>query len=95
VTNDTSLQQLELVVTGFSSVATNPTNIVISVNGGNLSLSWPEDHLGWTLQAQTNALNAGLGSNWVDVPGSSSVTNVVVPIDTHSPTVFYRMSLNP
>ena len=78
-----------------SLVNTNSTNIVFSVSGGNLSLSWPGDHLGWYLQVQTNSLSAGLGTNWVDVPGSSSVTNVVVPINPSNPTVFYRMSLNP
>jgi fibronectin-binding autotransporter adhesin len=86
---------IQLISGGLPSVATNPTNIMVSVNGGNLSLSWPADHLGWYLQVQTNSLSTGLGTNWVDVPGSSSVTNVVVPVNPDNPTVFYRMSLNP
>jgi hypothetical protein len=95
VTNNTDLAEVELVVTGFSSVNPSPTNVTASVSGGNLSLTWPGDHLGWYLQAQTNTLASGLGTNWVDVPGSSSVTNVVVPINPGNPAVFYRMSLNP
>jgi autotransporter-associated beta strand protein len=70
--------------------ATNPTNIVFSVSGGNFSLSWPADHLGWFLQTSTNLL-----SNWVDVAGSSTVTNVAIPINTGAPSTFYRMSLQP
>ena len=88
---------VQLIGGGLPAVtlATNPTNIMVSVSGGNLSLSWPADHLGWFLQVQTNALSSGLGTNWVDVPGSSSVTSVVVPVNPGNPTVFYRMSLNP
>jgi hypothetical protein len=40
-----------------------PTNILVQVSGGQLQLAWPQDHLGWHLQIQTNSLNAGLGAN--------------------------------
>ena len=96
LSNDVANLSVDLVITAAPlSINTNPTNIVVSASGGNLSLSWPADHLGWFLQVQTNALSAGLGTNWVDVPGSSTVTNVVVPINPINPTVFYRMSLQP
>jgi len=78
-----------------SLVNTTPTNITFSVTGNTLSLSWPADHLGWYLQAQTNSVGAGLGSNWVDVAGSSSVTSETFTINPANPTVFYRMSLTP
>jgi hypothetical protein len=77
--------------------ATNPTNVTFSVNTvgstKTLNLGWPADHLGWILQAQTNTLGKGLGTNWVDVPGSSSVTNesVTVGTGTNTPSVFYRL----
>ncbi len=74
-----------------STVNTSPTNITVSVSGSTLTLSWPADHIGWTLQAQTNNASIGLGTNWVDVPGSTSVNSVVVPVDPTKPTVFYRM----
>ena len=86
---------IQLISGVLSAVATNPTNIVFSVSGGNLSLSWPADHLGWFLQVQTNALSKGISTNWVDVAGSSGVTNVIVPVSPANPTVFYRMSLQP
>jgi hypothetical protein len=77
------------------TVSTVPTNIVTSVSGGSLTLSWPADHLGWSLQVQTNALNSGLGANWVTVPGSSSTTNAVIPIDSANGSVFYRLFYQP
>ena len=75
-----------------STVATNSTNITFSISGTNVTLSWPSDHLGWYLQMQTNGLRS---TNWVDVAGSSSVTNLVIPVNPSIPTVFYRMSLQP
>jgi autotransporter-associated beta strand protein len=75
-----------------SAVNTNPTNITYTVSGSTLTLSWPADHTGWTLQAQTNNASTGLTtSGWVDVPGSTSVNSVIVNIDPTKPTVFYRM----
>ncbi|HZI33224.1 MAG TPA: LamG domain-containing protein, partial [Candidatus Binatia bacterium] len=76
-------------------ISTAPTNIVTTVSGGNLNLSWPADHLGWILQVQTNALSAGLGTNWVAVPGSTSVTNVAIPINPANGSVFYRLFYQP
>ena len=76
--------------------ATNPTNIVSSVGGGNLTLSWPAGHLGWTLQTQTNTRSVGLvpaTNAWFNVAGSASVTNIVIPVGTANPTVFYRLML--
>jgi len=73
------------------SVATNPTNITTVVNGNTLELAWPADHTGWTLQVQTNTLSAGLGTNWVDVPGSASVRSVTNTINPAHGSVFYRL----
>jgi autotransporter-associated beta strand protein len=72
-------------------IATNPTNITFSVSGNTLSLSWPSDHLGWILQQQTNSLSVGLGTNWIDVPGSSSITSTNITVNSALPTVFYRL----
>jgi hypothetical protein len=74
-----------------SSTASNPTNISFSVSGSTMTLSWPADHRGWLLQAQTNSLSVGLGTNWVDVPGSDVVTSTNLPIVTGNPSVFYRL----
>jgi hypothetical protein len=74
-----------------ATVAINSIPVGFSISGGNLNLSWPPDHLGWTLQVQTNSLNAGLGTNWITVAGSTSVTNEVIPITQESGAVFYRL----
>ena len=34
-----------------------------------MTLTWPTDHTGWRLQSQTNSLNVGINTNWVEVPG--------------------------
>jgi autotransporter-associated beta strand protein len=69
----------------------NPTNITASVSGGNLSLSWPSDHLGWRLQAQTNSINTGLGTNWFDVVNTAGVTNISIPVNSAAGAIFYRL----
>jgi autotransporter-associated beta strand protein len=68
-----------------------PTNITFKVNGPNLELSWPADHTGWRLQAQTNSRTAGVKTNWADVQGSTLVNSVTNAIDKNNGTVFYRM----
>jgi len=73
------------------SVATNPTNVTYSVTGGTLHLSWPADHLGWHLQSQTNTLATGLGTNWVTIPGSDTITSTNIPVNPATPAVFYRL----
>lgn len=72
-------------------VNTTPTNITATVNGSQLTLSWPADHTGWRLQAQTNPVGAGLGSNWTDVTGSTSVNSMPFTIIPTNGNVFFRM----
>lgn len=81
--------------TGVLSVTTGPVvpaaaHLTNSVSAGVLSLSWPAGE-GWTLQMQTNALNVGLSTNWVTVPGSSSISSTNISITNINPTVFYRL----
>jgi autotransporter-associated beta strand protein len=76
----------------ISVVNLAPTNIVVGMPSPNaLDLSWPLDHTGWTLQAQTNSADVGLGTNWAPVTGSASTNHVVVTIDPANGTVFYRL----
>ena len=79
------------VLSAASSIASNPTNITFTISGNTMSLAWPADHLGWLLQSQTNTLNTGLGTNWVDWPGSDAVTATNLPIISANPSVFYRL----
>ena len=89
-TNNLALNGTIQVVQSF---ATYPTNINFSVNGSTLNISWPGTHQGWSLQAQTNTLNKGLGTNWVSIPGTSSVISTNLTIVPGSPTVFYRLKM--
>ncbi len=79
----------ELYLVVPSSVNTNPTNITAIVTGNTLSLTWPGDHLGWTLQ--TNSVDLANTNYWFAYPGSASVTNVNITIDPAKPNVFFRL----
>jgi hypothetical protein len=78
------------VVTG-GGVATNPTNLAFTVTGNTLDISWPVDHIGWTLQTQTNGLNIGISTNWVGLPESTATNRVITTLNPANGTVFYRL----
>jgi autotransporter-associated beta strand protein len=78
-------------VLSVAGIATDPTNITFSASGGKLNLSWPADHLGWTLQVQTNSVAKGLSTNWVTVPNSTSVDSTNFPIASTNGVAFYRL----
>jgi hypothetical protein len=71
--------------------STVPVNVAMSVSAGALTLSWPEDHIGWRLQSQTNTVAAGLSTNWFDVAGTSTTNTIALPMDSNSGSVFYRL----
>jgi len=73
------------------SVSLAPTNISMESSSNTMTLSWPTDHLGWHLQVQSNALEVGLGANWVTLPGSELVTSTNMKIDPANGTMFYRL----
>ena len=78
-----------------NSVNTNPTNIVASVSGNVLHLSWPADHTGWRLLVQTNHLAAGISANtndWTTVPGSAGINQTNITMDPTKKTEFYRLT---
>jgi hypothetical protein len=74
---------------GVKPVSTNAPTLATSKSGNNLTLSWPADHAGWRLQAQTNS--SGIGTNWFTVSGSTNGLSVTVPIVSTNPCVFYRL----
>jgi hypothetical protein len=72
----------------------NPTNLVASLSGRVLTLSWPSDHTGWRLLVQTNSMGSGLNpatNAWYTVSGSASTNSETITIDPAQGTVFYRM----
>jgi fibronectin-binding autotransporter adhesin len=90
-TDNTAVNGTITVASATLLVNTTPTNITFVINGSNLEISWPADHVGWRLQVQTNPITVGLQSNWFDVPGSASVNSVTNPINPANGSVFYRM----
>ena len=72
-------------------VSTVPVTVAHAASAGRLTLSWPADHLGWRLQAQTNSTSAGLGTDWGDVPNSIATNLMAVAIDPTAGSVFYRL----
>ena len=54
--------------------------------------SWPGDHTGWRLQAQTNSSGTGLGTNWVTVFGSDFTNLMMIPFSPANDSVFYRLA---
>ncbi len=76
----------------FGPTRLNPTNLTVTVDGGNVSLSWPADHIGWQLQIQTNTLAEGSGGNWSDVIGSRQTNVWSIPINQAGLSVFFRLT---
>ena len=62
-----------------------PVLSVANLGGNQLQFSWTGSG---TLQSQTNSLTTGLGSNWVNYPGSSPVT---ITVDPTQGSVFFRV----
>ena len=68
-----------------------PPTLSRTFGGGNLTLSWPTDHTGWSLLTQTNTRALGLRTNWFTVTGSTATNSMVIPVGPVEPTVFYRL----
>ena len=68
-----------------------PTELGLAMAGNQLQLNWPADHTGWLLQAQTNSLAVGLGTNWSNIAGSAQTNQMTLPLDTTDDAVFFRL----
>jgi len=78
-------------------VATLPPSLELpdvswQVVGDQLQVGWPSDHVGWSLQIQTNAPGEGLGTNWITVLGSSTSNQFNLPIDPNNASMFLRLT---
>ncbi len=72
-------------------VSMTSPQINFAVGGGQMQFTWPPDHRGWTLQTQTNPPGSGLGTNWVNLPGSESTNQVMLPFSPTVGSVFLRL----
>lgn len=68
-----------------------PPPLTWSGSAGSLRLSWPENYLGWILQAQTNGLAKGISANWTDLEGANLVITTNIPIQPGNPAMFFRL----
>jgi alpha-L-arabinofuranosidase len=82
----TNSTQVSARPTSSASVAMNTANAA-----GQLQISWPADHTGWQLQSQTNNLTSGLGTNWLNVPGSDQTNQSAWLLDPTNGSVFFRL----
>jgi hypothetical protein len=73
-------------------VSLSPPQISFGMTGNGLQFSWPSDHTGWELQAQTNGPGAGIGTNWVTLSGSGATNQIVIPISPTGGSVFFRLA---
>jgi hypothetical protein len=67
------------------------TSQAARISGSQLQLSWPQDHLGWSLQIQTNGLSKGPGTNWAAVPNSQLANQIFIPVNPANGSVFLRL----
>jgi polygalacturonase len=80
-----------LQVTAAPLPSNQPTNLVLQTSGNQFQLSWPQSHLGWRLQIQTNNLSQGIWTNWATVPNSTNVNSTNIVINPANGTVFLRL----
>jgi hypothetical protein len=66
-----------------------PTNLSVEVSGNQLVLSWPADHVGWTLQS--NSVSLAAANAWFACPQSDETNRVILPIAPSQSNVFFRM----
>jgi hypothetical protein len=72
-------------------VSSAPPQLGLGLVANQMQFSWPTTHVGWTLQAQTNSLDTGLGTNWSRIAGSTATNQISIPIGATNGSVFYRL----
>jgi autotransporter-associated beta strand protein len=90
LTNNLTNLSVDMVITNAPpAINPNPTNIVFSVSGNQLTLGWPPDHTGWLLQSNSAGLTSA--GSWFTVSGSGSTNQFIFTIDPSTTNVFFRM----
>jgi hypothetical protein len=68
-----------------------PAPLATTINGNQLIMTWPSEHIGWHLQVQTNPSASGLGTNWVDIANTTAVNRFTNQINSTAGSIFYRL----
>ncbi len=87
----TNVPNQMLLIPNATGPSLAPVSLVCSNAGPSLSLSWPQDHIGWLLQEQTNSTRVGLGTNWITLSGSAMTNKYTLPINITNGCVFLRL----
>ena len=77
---------------GVRPVSQSSPQLGFSFVTNQMQFNWPTDHFGWSLQAQTNPPNTGLGTNWSTFVGSSFTNQIMIPISGTNGSVFFRLT---
>ena len=80
------------VVSSIPPVNMNPTKITFSMEGNSMLFSWPADHIGWTLEANTNSLTEPA---WFSISDSTLTNNLSIPVFPQAEQSFFRMRAAP
>jgi hypothetical protein len=90
-TNSSGASGKSAEATAVALPSTTSTNIAFQVSANQLQIDWPQDHIGWYLQIQTNGAGGGLSDDWVTIPGSQLTNQAFIPIDPDNGSVFVQL----
>jgi hypothetical protein len=68
-----------------------PPSLSAIASSNRFDVSWPAGYVGWKLQVQTNALTAGLATNWADVSETTTTNDFNTSLNLGY-NVFYRLT---
>ena len=69
-------------------IDTTPVSMAYSISESALTITWPVDHTGWTLEANTNSL---IDPDWFVIEDSTLTNTISIPIYPHANHSFFRM----
>jgi autotransporter-associated beta strand protein len=75
----------QISLASVAVVSSTQPQLNTTLNGRQLQLQWPFDHIGWRLLMNTNLVS----TNWLGVPGAG-VTNLMLVSPTNG-SVFFRL----
>lgn len=89
---NTAGESANSAIVSAQPVSLMPPGLNVAVANGQLQITWPQDHTGWSLQAQTNSIQFGIGTNWVTVPASTFTNQISLPVNPDNGAVFFRLA---
>jgi hypothetical protein len=75
--------------TALTIVSSTPVTVTVAQSGNQLTIGWPADYLGYTLE--TNAADISNPADWFPYTGSTGATSETITIDPSQTNVFFRL----